>query len=58
MANVAISAGYSVISFVDNNKVGQQIMEIPVISEEVSKSGSLQYNYAIAIGDNAKRKEV
>ena len=58
VANVAISAGYSVISFVDDNKVGQQIMEIPVISEEVSKSGSSQYNYAIAIGDNAKRKRV
>ena len=58
VANVAISNGYSVISFVDDNKVGQQLMEMPVISEEVSKSGSSQYNYAIAIGDNAKRKRV
>jgi sugar O-acyltransferase (sialic acid O-acetyltransferase NeuD family) len=58
VANVAISAGYSVLSFVDNNKVGQQLIGFPIISEKVSKSGSSEYDYVIAIGDNSKRKRI
>lgn len=58
VANVAVSAGYSVVAFVDDNKAGQNLVGIPVIRNETIKENRSQDNFAIAIGDNAARKRV
>lgn len=58
VANVAISAGYLVRSFVDPNKGGQNLLGINIVSDisKVVRFGTGQV--AIALGDNAARERV
>lgn len=57
-ANVAVSAGFDVVGFVDDKKAGQIQLERPVISrvEFIAQPPSL--HCLIAIGDNFARQRV
>lgn len=58
IANVAQGSGMSVIAFVDDNKAGSNLLNIPVITTQqcINKYGAA--NLAIAIGDNAMRERI
>jgi len=58
VANVAMSAGYNVIAFVDSEKQGQQLLGIPIIARDMCLKRYIDTNYAIAIGDNSVRERV
>jgi sugar O-acyltransferase (sialic acid O-acetyltransferase NeuD family) len=58
VTNVALSCGYSVISYVDDNKDGTEILSTPVISTEECYRLYPNHNFCIAIGDNAVRERV
>ena len=56
--NVAISSGMNVTAFIDENKVGKQIMGISVISKQRYLNDYSNIGLAIAIGDNALRESI
>jgi len=57
-ANVAHGSGMNVIAFVDDNKAGVNLLDIPVITTQQCINESRTENLAIAIGDNALRERV
>lgn len=58
ITNVALSCGYDVISYVDDNKAGTQLLGIPVITSEKCLHLYSSHNLCIAVGDNAVRERV
>ena len=58
VTNVALSCGMSVLAYVDDDKAGSKVMEIPVISKQQCLQKFPTHNYAIAIGDNAAREKL
>ena len=58
IANVAHGSGMNVLAFVDDNKVGTSLLNIPVISSNQCINEYSAANLAIAIGDNAERERV
>ena len=58
IANVAHGSGMDVAAFVDDNKVGTNLLNIPVISSNQCINEYITANLAIAIGDNAVRERV
>jgi sugar O-acyltransferase (sialic acid O-acetyltransferase NeuD family) len=58
VANVAESAGYDVIAFVDKNKTGDTLLGRPVVNECAAVGGWQDLFLAIAIGDNFTRQSV
>lgn len=58
VANVASSCGYHVISYVDDDKSGEMLLETPIISTDECLELFPQHNFCIAIGDNSTRQKV
>ena len=58
IANVAHGSGMNVIAFVDDNKAGTNLLDIPIISTQQCINEHADENLAIAIGDNAVRERV
>lgn len=58
IANVAHGSGMNVIAFVDDNKVGTNLLNIPVISSQQCINEHPTANLGVAIGDNAVRERV
>jgi len=58
IANVAHGSGMNVVAFVDDNKVGTNLLNIPVISSQQCINEHSAANLTIAIGDNALRERV
>jgi sugar O-acyltransferase (sialic acid O-acetyltransferase NeuD family) len=58
VANVAESAGYEVIAFVDKDKTGETLLDRPVFNECAAIEGWQDLFLAIAIGDNFTRERV
>lgn len=58
VANVALSAGYTIGAFLDARKAGQRLLGADVLDPSQIGSGEIDPVYAIAIGDNATRKRV
>ena len=58
VANVAESSGFSVKYFVDTNRAGGSIFNIPIFADIVDSLDYTNCNFAIAIGDNANRERV
>ena len=54
-ANVALSAGYTIKCFVDNNK-GKSLMGYEIIGDVMDLVRIHDFNFAIAVGDNASRQ--
>ena len=53
IANVSHGSGMNVIAFVDDNKAGANLLDIPVITTQHCINEHRTANLAIAIGDNA-----
>ena len=58
VTKVAQSCGYNVISYVDDTKSGEMLLDIPVISTKQCYSLFPKHNFCIAIGDNEIRHRV
>ena len=58
MTNVALSCGMNVVAYVDDNKNGSKILDIPVITKQQCIDTYKTSNFAIAIGDNLVRESV
>ena len=58
VSSVATSCGFNVIAYVDDDKAGEYIFEIPVISSSECEQNYSSNDFAIAIGDNAIREHV
>lgn len=58
ITNVALSCGYSVIAYVDDNKVGMNLMGVPIISQQQCIELYPNQDFVIAIGDNSVRERV
>ena len=56
--NVAISCGYSVIAYVDDNKMGTTLLGVPVISMAICSSLYKDNNYFVAVGQNDIREKI
>jgi sugar O-acyltransferase (sialic acid O-acetyltransferase NeuD family) len=58
VTNVALSSGMSIIAYVDDNKTGNEIMGVPIITRQQCINLYPSHKFAIAIGDNAVRERV
>jgi len=58
VAEVAASAGYEIVCFVDNNKAGLSLLELPIISSLGDIDELENKAFVIAIGDNSVRERV
>lgn len=58
VTNVALSCGFTVIAYVDDNKAGGKLMGIPIVTTEQCLSDYSHHNLCIAIGDNAVRERL
>ena len=58
VTNVALSCGMNVVAYVDDNKNGSKILDIPVITKQQCIDTYKTSNFAIAIGDNLVRESV
>lgn len=58
VTSVAISCGFQVVAFVDDEKKGQDLFDVPVISENAFFSKNHCNNIFVAIGDNFSRKKI
>ena len=58
VANVALSAGYTLAHFIDGYKAGQELFGCKVIAEPTDVGDPQAYSYAIALGDNSARERV
>lgn len=58
VANVALSAGFSVRGFVDPNRKGTTVLEVPVVAEVEELGDPAGMALAIAAGDNAVRQRI
>ena len=58
VANVAISAGFEISYFVDENKFENKLFGIKIIKNLSHLKNIFDYNYSIAIGDNCARESI
>jgi sugar O-acyltransferase (sialic acid O-acetyltransferase NeuD family) len=58
VANVAISAGYKIAYFVDKNKKTDYLLGIKIIVDISELDDTNNYEYCIAVGDNALRERI
>jgi sugar O-acyltransferase (sialic acid O-acetyltransferase NeuD family) len=58
IANVALSAGYTVKHFVDKNKRGQNLLGVSIIGDIADLDNIDFYCFGIAVGDNAARERI
>ncbi len=58
VANVAMSAGYDVRHFVDDGKVGVELLGVKVIGSLSELTEQSAFTFAIAVGDNAVRERI
>ena len=58
VANVALSAGYTVKHFVDQNKIGLNLLGINIIGDISDLDDLGFYCFGIAVGDNALRERI
>jgi sugar O-acyltransferase (sialic acid O-acetyltransferase NeuD family) len=58
VANVAISAGYKIAYFIDANKKADYLLGIKIIRDISELVNKKDYEYCIAIGDNALRERI
>lgn len=58
VANVALSAGYRIQHFVDPDQRGCHLLGTPVIGDVAELAEPAQYDYCIAVGDNAAREKI
>ncbi|QWD76442.1 acetyltransferase [Polynucleobacter sp. MWH-UH24A] len=57
VANVALSAGYTIKYFVDKNRKGLDLLGYKIIEDITAIDNTNNYSFAIAIGDNAVREK-
>jgi len=57
-ANVAVSAGFNIIGFIDDAKVASSVVGIPVFGRETFLTKHSLVNCVVAIGDNFLRQKV
>lgn len=58
VTNVALSCGFNVVAYVDDNKVGTVLCGTAVISTEECRRRYARSEMVIAVGDNAEREKV
>lgn len=58
MANVAISAGYEIECFIDEDQAGKSLLGYEIVGNVLDHNSIQGLNIAIAIGDNAVRQRV
>jgi len=58
VANVALSAGYTVKNFIDKNKIGLNLLGISIIGDIADLDDLDLYCFGIAVGDNAVRERI
>jgi len=58
VANVAICAGFEIISFVDSNKAGSKLLNREIIGNINSLLDPFEFEFSIGIGDNYSRSKV
>lgn len=58
VANVAWSVGYEVKNFVDQNKMGRELLGIPIIGGFSEIDDPFKYSHGIAVGDNSARERI
>ena len=58
VGNVAISAEYEIVCYVDDRRVGQTVLGVKVISREQCLNYFSANNLFVAIGDNHRREKV
>lgn len=58
VANVALSAGYAIASFIDESKHGQDYFGYGVLGSIDEIPAPEEFSFAIALGDNAVREKV
>ena len=58
VANVAFSAGYKIAYFIDVNKKADYLLGIKIIRDISELVNKKDYEYSIAIGDNALRERI
>jgi len=58
VTSVALSAGYSVIAYVDEDNKNSSIMGIPIISSEACYNTYRDNYYFIAVGQNSLREKI
>lgn len=58
VANVALSAGYTIKYFVDKNKKGLNLFGCEVIGDLSELHNTNEFCFAIAVGDNAARERI
>lgn len=56
VANVAISAGYQILSFIDKDRDGQKLFGKRVLANLSALDNPAHYSFAIGIGDNSTRE--
>lgn len=56
VANVALSAGFSIAHFVDKNRAGQTLLSLPIIGSVCELTDLRFYALILAVGDNAARE--
>ena len=58
VANVALSAGYTIKHFVDKYKIGLNLLGISIIGDIAELADLEAYCFGIAVGDNAARERI
>lgn len=58
VANVALSAGYTIKYFVDKNKKGLDLLRCKIIGDLTELDNINNFSFAIAVGDNASRERI
>jgi len=58
VANVAMSAGYDIALFIDQNKKGSSLLGMKIIGDISEVINNLEFDYSIAIGDNFLRERI
>lgn len=58
VANVALSAGYTIQHFVDKNKKGLHLLGFSIIGDIAELNKLDDFCFAIAVGDNAVRERI
>lgn len=58
VANVALSAGYTIQCFVDKNKKGLDLLGFSIMGDIAELGNPDSYSFGIAVGDNAIRERI
>ena len=58
VANVAMSAGYDIALFIDQNKKGSRLLGVKIIGDISELINNSEFDYSIAVGDNFLRERI